>query len=68
MKHPDCKHCGVPPIMCTCGYPDVIYNTGDIVRAEPITNREISPEEGLSDYRKTKLFEDAYLYGREGAI
>lgn len=60
----DCPHCGLPVEICSCSYPDAIYNAADMARTEPFINREVSPAEGLSDYTKTRSFVDAFLYGR----
>ena len=60
----DCPHCGLPVQICSCFYPDAIYNAADVARAELITNREISPAEGMSDCGKSSRFITAYLYGK----
>lgn len=65
MKFSSCPACGLPAPLCSCSYPDAVYNAVDITRTELITNREISPAEGLSDYDRSKAFTEAYLYGRE---
>ena len=61
----DCPHCGLPVLLCTCCYPDVVYNAADIARTELITNREVSPEEGMSDYDKSRNFISDFMCGRD---
>ena len=60
----DCKACGLPNPLCSCLYPDAVYNAADIARTELIINREVSPAEGMSDYGKSSRFITAYLYGK----
>ncbi len=68
MKFSDCKFCGLPSVMCSCRYPDAVYNAADIARTELFTNREISPMECMGDYDRSRAFTEAYLSWRRGSV
>jgi hypothetical protein len=62
----DCLACGLPIPMCSCSYPDAVYYPVEHARLDIRIERAISPEEGMSDYTRTRAFTEAYLYGRDG--
>ena len=54
--------------MCSCSYPDAVYYPVVHARLDVRIEREVSPEEVMSDYGRSRAFTEAYLYGREGNL